>query len=106
MYYRQTIWDNGTVLLQERKRSYCAVSAIGTFLIWKKMEEFSANYFKNENKMGQSENRVGGGGCQANNFSSLKIKNGISCTPLNWERKALILALKDSAEALVALRVK
>jgi hypothetical protein len=39
-------------------------------------------------------------------LASLNRKKGISLTPLEEERKALILALKDSAEALVLLLLK
>ena len=38
---------------------------------------------------------------QAKIFASLKIKNGISFTPLNCALKALTFALKDSADAFV-----
>lgn len=41
------------------------------------------------------------GDFQANSLASLKMKNGMSRTPLNCARNALILALKLSAEALV-----
>ena len=49
----------------------------------------------------QSQNLVDA--FHANNLVSLKMKNGMSATPLNWLLNALIFALKDSAEALVAL---
>ena len=39
-------------------------------------------------------------------FATLKRKNLMSSTPLNWAQKALSLALKDSAEALVLLLLK
>jgi hypothetical protein len=39
-------------------------------------------------------------------LASLKRKKGISLTPLDDERKALIFALKDSAAALVLLLLK
>ena len=47
--------------------------------------------------------RVAGCGavCQAKILASLKIKNGISLTPLNCALNAFTLALKDSADALV-----
>ena len=38
---------------------------------------------------------------QAKIFASLKIKNGISFTPLNCALKAFTFALKDSADAFV-----
>ena len=37
----------------------------------------------------------------ANILTSLKIKKGISLTPLNWALNALTLALNDSADAFV-----
>ncbi len=39
-------------------------------------------------------------------FANLNIKNLMSPTPRNWALKALIFALKDSADALVSLRWK
>ena len=38
--------------------------------------------------------------------ASLNMKNLMSPTPRNWVLNALILALKDSADALVSLRSK
>ena len=46
------------------------------------------------------------GRCQEYSLASLNMKNLMSPTPRNWLLKALILALKDSAEALVSLRSK
>ncbi len=45
-------------------------------------------------------------GCQEYSVASLNIKNLMSPTPRNWVLNAFILALKDSAEALVSLRSK
>ena len=39
-------------------------------------------------------------------MAGLNMKNLMSPTPRNWVLKALILALKDSDEALVSLRSK
>ncbi len=49
---------------------------------------------------------VGGCGCQEYSFASLNMKNLMSPTPRNWVLNALILALKDSADALVSRRSK
>ena len=45
-------------------------------------------------------------GFQEYSVASLNMKNLISPTPRNWVLNALILALKDSADALVSLRSK
>ena len=39
-------------------------------------------------------------------FASLKMKKGISLRPLDENRKVLIFALNDSAEALVLMLLK
>ena len=46
------------------------------------------------------------GRCQEYSVASLNMKNLMSPTPRNWVLNALILALKDSADALVSLRSK
>ena len=49
---------------------------------------------------------VGGDGVRSISVASLNMKNLMSPTPRNWVLNALILALKDSADALVSLRSK
>lgn len=44
--------------------------------------------------------------CQEYSVASLNMKNLMSPTPRNWVLNALILALKDSADAFVSLRSK
>lgn len=55
---------------------------------------------------GSADFSGGWGRCQEYSLASLNMKNFISPTPRNWVLKALILALKDSAEAFVSLRSK
>ena len=57
-------------------------------------------------KMGQRIFPVGTRGCQEYSVASLNMKNLMSPTPRNCVLNALILALKDSAEAFVSLRLK
>ena len=55
---------------------------------------------------GSADFSGGQGRCQEYSVASLNMKNLMSPTPRNCVRKALILALKDSADALVSLRSK
>ncbi len=58
-------------------------------------------------RVGGSADFSGGWGrCQEYSVASLNMKNLMSPTPRNWVLNALILALKDSADALVSLRSK
>ena len=55
---------------------------------------------------GSADFSGGWGWCQEYSVASLNMKNLMSPTPRNWVLNALILALKDSADALVSLRSK
>ncbi len=55
--------------------------------------------------LGQRKFPVGARPCQAYCVASLNIKELTSPTPLNCVRKALILALKDSADAFVQINL-
>ena len=62
--------------------------------------------FRLAQNAGQRIFPVGSRRCQEYSAASLNMKNLMSPTPRNWVLNAFILALKDSAEALVSLRSK